>query len=311
MYIRKVQAFSLLMLIMSLSSLMIVHTALADNDSEDKHQGEHNSEAMLRLLNYTRLKAKATLSFLETVYGDIPEDITYAYETALSLCKLAEAAFEEGNYSECIRLSFQALKSFKTCFKSAGEILTEDVNDVIAWRGLLAELKRLEILMAKIKYTRHVFLKTFPEMESNFTEKIDLLITEAEELIAKAEERFSEGNYTGAAGLIGMANAKASQALAVLNMLVNSRLVMALRIKHYIEGAYTRFMMKAKLIVGVWGLTKTKRIMDESDEELKEIQEMVQAGELETAKLKLSRLRLKIHEIVHQLEEQSKRKKEK
>ncbi|MCD6444462.1 hypothetical protein J7L70_05620 [Candidatus Bathyarchaeota archaeon] len=298
---RMLKPLSVVMVMLLLGSITTaIPVTLADQQESSTSEEElrYKAEAMIQLLNQTVERVNATLEFLNETLGGIPPEAYDRYQRALELYENATQLFAEGNYTEAIRLSFKALQVFKLCLKTAVGVEAEEAE---ACRRLEAALRRLNMSIRRVERARDMLLRVFPSLENNVTEVVDPLISEAKQLAEEACQALEDGNVTKAAALTGEAHAKIANALAAINRLVNSKIVMALRIKHYIVVCFAGFSARVKRRAGLLGLSLDD-VLKEVKEELGEAEGLIAEGHLKLAKAKIVCVKAKIQGILHQLE---------
>jgi len=288
------------MVILLLGSIAAaIPITLADQEeTSSEEELKCKAKALIQLLNQTAEKVGDTLGFLNETLGGVAPEAHERYQRALELCENATRLFEEGNYTEAIKSGFKALQMFKLCLKVAIGVETEDAE---ACRRLEAALRRLNINIQRAEMVRDMLLNAFPSLGDNVTEAVDPLIEEARQLAEEAGQALEEGNVTGAATIIGEGHAKVAKALAAMNRLVNSEIVMALRIKHYIVVCFASFAARVRRKAGLLGFS-LDHLLKEAEEELEEATTLIGKGHLGLAKAKILSVKAKIQGMLHQLE---------
>ena len=302
---RMLKPLSAVMILLLLGSIAAaIPITLADQEeTSSEEELKCKAEALIQLLNQTAEKVDDTLGFLNETLGGVAPEAYERYQRALELCENATRLFEEGNYTEAIKLGFKALQMFKLCLKAA---IGVEVEEVEACRRLEAALRRLNVTIQRAERARHMLLNAFPSLGGNVTEVVDPLIEEARRLAEEAGQALEEGNVTGAAALIGEGHAKVAKALAAMNRLVNSEIVMALRVKHYIVVCFSGFAARVRRRAGRLGFS-VDDLLKETEEELEEAATLIGKGHLGLAKAKIMGVKTKIQGILHQLEKHSRK----
>lgn len=278
------------------SMVTAIPTALADGSDTASEELRYKAEALIQLLNQTMEKVNATLRFLNTTLGGLAPEAYERYQAALELYGNATRLYEEGNYTEAIRLSFKTLQMFKLCLKAA-----VGVEETGAYRRLKAALWRLNLTIERVERARNMLLRAFSSLEANITGTVDPLIEEARQLAEEADQALEAGNVSGAAALIGRAHAKAAQALAAMNRIVNSKFIMALRIRHYIKICFARFAARARHRARRLGISLDD-LLEEAEKELEDAMALTGKGHLGLAKAKILSAKAKIQGILNWLE---------
>lgn len=296
---KRIQVLTSIMLALILGTLLVSPMVMADND-DDVGDLENRARVMLRLLEITERRANQTLELLNETLGEIPEDINATYQEALRLYNQSKEAYDDGNYSGCIELGRRAMARFEYCLKNACRLLMGEVEEFMAWRGLIVALERLREFIDRVKALRDKAYEEFEGLRDDIEDYVDPLIEDANASANEAKELIESGDYVNASRAIGEGHSKAAHALAALNRLLKGRAAAISRAERYMERAFERLKERIRQRTRHMEKGRARAVLNKLDQIAGKLEKLKEIPSDEEAR---ERLRERLMEIQGMLEE--------